>query len=29
MIIRHVENRVLFVDTPDAILVDINVRLRL
>ena len=29
MIIRHVENRVLFVDTPDAILVDINVRLKL
>jgi len=29
MIIRHVENRVVFVDTPDAILVDINVRLRL
>lgn len=29
MIIRRVENRVLFVDTPDAILVDINVRLRL
>ena len=29
MIIRHVENRVVFVDTPDAILVDINVKLRL
>jgi len=30
MIIRRVENRVvLFVDTPDAVLVDINVRLRL
>ena len=29
MIIRHVENRVLFVDTPDAVLVDINVRLGL
>ena len=29
MIIRRVENRVLFVDTPDAILVDINVRLHL
>ena len=29
MVIRHVENRVLFVDTPDAILVDINVRLHL
>ena len=29
MIIRHVENRVVFVDTPDAILVDINVRLKL
>ena len=29
MIIRHVENRVVFVDTPDAVLVDINVRLRL
>jgi hypothetical protein len=29
MIIRRVENRVVFVDTPDAILVDINVRLRL
>jgi hypothetical protein len=29
MIIRRVENRVLFVDTPDAILVDINVRLRI
>lgn len=29
MVIRRVENRVVFVDTPDAILVDINVRLRL
>ena len=29
MIIRRVENRVVFVDTPDAVLVDINVRLRL
>ena len=29
MIIRHVENRVVFVDTPDALLVDINVKLRL
>ena len=29
MIIRHVENRVVFMDTPDAILVDINVRMRL
>ncbi|HKA59663.1 MAG TPA: hypothetical protein VKD28_13675 [Gemmatimonadales bacterium] len=29
MIIRRVENRVVFVDTPDAILVDINVTLRL
>ena len=29
MIIRHVENRVVFVDTPDAVLVDINVRLSL
>lgn len=29
MIIRRVENRVLFVDTPDGILVDINVKLRL
>ena len=29
MIIRRVENRIVFVDTPDAILVDINVRLRL
>jgi hypothetical protein len=26
--VRRVENRVVFVDTPDAILVDINVRLR-
>jgi hypothetical protein len=29
MIIRRVENRVVFVDTPDAVLVDINVRLKL
>jgi hypothetical protein len=29
MIIRRVENRIVFVDTPDAILVDINIRLRL
>jgi hypothetical protein len=29
MIIRRVENRVVFVDTPDGILVDINVRLKL
>lgn len=29
LIIRRVQNRVLFVDTPDAVLVDINVRLRL
>ena len=29
MVIRRVENRVVFVDTPDAILVDINVRLTL
>jgi len=29
MIIRRVQNRIVFVDTPDAILVDINVRLRL
>ena len=28
MIIRRVENRVVFVDTPDAVLLDINVRLR-
>ena len=28
MIVRRVENRIVFVDTPDAILVDINVRLR-
>jgi len=28
MVIRHVENRVVFVDTPDVILVDINLRLR-
>lgn len=29
MVIRRVENRVLFVDVPDVILVDINVKLRL
>ncbi len=29
MIIRRVQNRIVFVDTPDGILVDINVRLRL
>jgi hypothetical protein len=29
MIVRRVENRVIFVDVPDAILVDINVRLTL
>jgi len=29
MIIRRVENRIVFVDTPDAVLVDINLRLRL
>ncbi len=29
MIVRRVENRVIFVDTPDAILVDINIRLKL
>lgn len=29
MIVRRVENRVLFVDVPDAILVDINVKLRI
>jgi len=29
MIIRRVENRVVFVNTPDAVLVDINVRMRL
>ena len=29
LIIRRVEDRVVFVDTPDAVLVDINVRLRL
>jgi len=29
MVIRRVENRVVFVDTPDAVLVDINVRLSL
>ncbi|HUC39657.1 MAG TPA: hypothetical protein VMR92_02395 [Gemmatimonadales bacterium] len=29
LIVRRVENRVLFVDAPDAVLVDVNVRLRL
>ena len=29
LIIRRVEDRVVFLDTPDAILVDINVRLKL
>ena len=29
MVVRRVENRVVFVDTPDGILVDINLRLRL
>ena len=29
MIIRRVENRIVFIDTPDAILVDINLRLKL
>ena len=29
MIIRRTENRIVFVDTPDGILVDIDVRLRL
>ena len=29
LIVRQVENRVVFVDTPDAVLVDINVRLKL
>ena len=29
MVVRRVENRIVFVDTPDAILVDINLRLRL
>jgi hypothetical protein len=29
MIIRRVENRIVFVDTPDVVLVDINMRLRL
>ncbi len=28
MIVRRVQNRIVFVDTPDAILVDINVRLK-
>jgi len=27
--VRRVENRVVFVDTPDGILVDINLRLKL
>ena len=27
MIVRRVENRVVFVDTPDAVLIDINARL--
>ena len=29
MIVRRVQNRIVFVDTPDGILVDINLRLRL
>jgi len=29
MIVRRVENRVVFVNAPDAILVDINIRLKL
>jgi hypothetical protein len=29
MIVRRVQNRIVFVDTPDAILADINIRLRL
>jgi hypothetical protein len=29
MIVRRVQNRIVFLDTPDVILVDINVRLRL
>jgi hypothetical protein len=29
MIVRRVENRIVFLDTPDAILVDINIRLKL
>ncbi len=29
MIVRRVQNRIVFVDTPDAILVDINIRLKL
>lgn len=29
MIIRRVENRIVFVDVPDVILVDIDIRLRL
>lgn len=29
MVVRRIENRIVFLDTPDAILVDINVRLRL
>jgi len=29
LIVRQVGDRVVFVDTPDAVLVDINVRLKL
>jgi hypothetical protein len=29
MIVRRVENRIVFLETPDAVLVDINLRLRL
>jgi len=29
MIVRRIENRIVFIDTPDAVLVDINLRLRL
>ena len=29
LVLRRVANRIVFVDTPDAILVDINVRLKL
>jgi hypothetical protein len=29
MIVRRVQNRIVFLDTPDVILVDINLRLRL
>jgi hypothetical protein len=29
MIIRRVENRIVFVDVPDVVLVDVDVRLRL